>query len=342
MKKMLFKKILCILDIIEIHGIETDAVYPAIRKELDQDDIPYDDKELHHLIPYLFAHRFLKDTARGIDLSPCATIFARSDSNSYIETLALLECFYQTKQDRDIWQNILHQSNHQANCKPSFDAFSDSLLSQNNVFLQVDNRCVLHKEYQSDFLSIIDEYKKDPCLLLSATLCAHYTNTIVAHSAQEVEYKNQSNAIISYKNLSFIKKIIPTMGIPSDRSHTKQCQTFFKDTLFYEFDHACCLCRIDLAHMLVASHIKPFRDCAHIFEAADHNNGLLLCRNHDFLFDQGYISFADDGSLLIAQALRDKDLVPYQIDETMKLPERLLTEERRLFLAYHREHIQKL
>ena len=56
---------------------------------------------------------------------------------------------------------------------------------------------------------------------------------------------------------------------------------------------------------------KPFRDCAHIYETATHDNGLLLCRNHDFLFDQGYIMFlTSDGTIIISKALIEKDSTP--------------------------------
>lgn len=89
--------------------------------------------------------------------------------------------------------------------------------------------------------------------------------------------------MLNYKYKQTILSIIPRRGIPHDRDETKALQSFYKDTLFHEFDHACPLCGINIPHMLIASHIKPFRDCAHIYEAIDHNNGLLLCRNHDYL-----------------------------------------------------------
>lgn len=93
--------------------------------------------------------------------------------------------------------------------------------------------------------------------------------------------------------------------------------------------------------MLIASHIKPFRDCAHLYEPIDNNNGLLLCRNHDYLFDQGYISFNDDGFLLISKELKKTRSYRemYHLPLNFKLDERLLTKERKLFLQYHRSHI---
>ena len=45
-----------------------------------------------------------------------------------------------------------------------------------------------------------------------------------------------------------------------------------------------------------ASHIKTWKNCDNK-ECIDPENGLLLKPDNDFLFDQGYISFNDDGFL---------------------------------------------
>ncbi|WP_306755463.1 HNH endonuclease signature motif containing protein [Paracoccus actinidiae] len=50
---------------------------------------------------------------------------------------------------------------------------------------------------------------------------------------------------------------------------------------------------------LRASHIKPWR-ASTTYEKLDGNNGLLLSLHIGHLFDQGFISFADDGALLVS------------------------------------------
>ena len=88
---------------------------------------------------------------------------------------------------------------------------------------------------------------------------------------------------------------------------------------------------------LVASHIKPFRN-SQPKEQYDKNNGLLLSRGMDALFDKGYISFNDDGSILISNRLSSevqKHLQKYSIDK------KLLNEERLKYLKYNREKIFK-
>ncbi|WIW02512.1 HNH endonuclease [Achromobacter ruhlandii] len=52
---------------------------------------------------------------------------------------------------------------------------------------------------------------------------------------------------------------------------------------------------------LVASHIKPWRHSSHA-ERLDGHNGLMLAPHVDRLFDQGWISFQNNGDLLVREA----------------------------------------
>lgn len=51
--------------------------------------------------------------------------------------------------------------------------------------------------------------------------------------------------------------------------------------------------------ILIAIHIKPFIKCNEN-EAYDVNNGILLSRNIDTLFDLGYITFNNSGEIIFA------------------------------------------
>jgi len=89
---------------------------------------------------------------------------------------------------------------------------------------------------------------------------------------------------------------------------------------------------------LVASHIKPFID-SNEDEAYDANNGLLLSRNMDILFDQGYISFDDNGVIIYANELGEDvkiHLNNYQLDKIF------LNNDRLLYMDYHRKNILKI
>lgn len=99
--------------------------------------------------------------------------------------------------------------------------------------------------------------------------------------------------------------------------------------------YGCCLItEIEEPALLVASHIKPWRDCRKDpRECLDPENALLLSPTWDRLFDQGFISFTDQGELMISG-----DLTP----ETRKaLGVRKKTYDLTLgqaaYMAWHRE-----
>src|SRR5205807_1990193 len=80
----------------------------------------------------------------------------------------------------------------------------------------------------------------------------------------------------------------------------------FRRSLLELWDARCAVTGVEMPAVLTASHIKPWR-CATNAERLDQNNGLLLLAQYDRLFDRGFISFADDGGILLSPALpKDK------------------------------------
>ncbi|MFU8691626.1 HNH endonuclease [Rossellomorea sp. FS2] len=108
-------------------------------------------------------------------------------------------------------------------------------------------------------------------------------------------------------------------------------QSIFKKTLL-AVEKKCRLCGVSDERLLVASHIKPWSQSNHN-ERLDVNNGLLLCPNHDALFDRGYISFCADGAILISDSLEDETRVFLNINETMKI---VLNVKQQEYMEWHR------
>ncbi len=84
--------------------------------------------------------------------------------------------------------------------------------------------------------------------------------------------------------------------------------------------------------VLIASHIKPFIDSDEN-EAYDPNNGLLLSRTIDSLFDLKYISFTDEGEMIFSNRISN-DVKDFWKD--YKLENSILNEQRKGYLVYHR------
>lgn len=87
-----------------------------------------------------------------------------------------------------------------------------------------------------------------------------------------------------------------------------------------------------------ASHIKPWKNCDNK-ECIDPENGLLLKPNNDFLFDQGYISFNDDGSIIISKMLSTQDIQEFHLSEEIRIKQ--VTPKMKEYLNYHRENVFK-
>jgi len=98
----------------------------------------------------------------------------------------------------------------------------------------------------------------------------------------------------------------------------------------------CAVTGCQKVELLRASHIKPWREASNQ-ERLDMYNGLLLVPSLDAAFDAGYISFANDGSILISRSLSDDDQNKLGIHSDLRISK--LTEEHIKYLQYHRKHI---
>ncbi|MDO8421734.1 MAG: HNH endonuclease signature motif containing protein [Parvibaculum sp.] len=75
-----------------------------------------------------------------------------------------------------------------------------------------------------------------------------------------------------------------------------------------KIERTCRLTGISNPLLLIASHIKPWRSCASATERLDGYNGLMLSPDADYLFDKGYVSFENDGTILVSPRVDGSDL----------------------------------
>ncbi|MYL48295.1 HNH endonuclease [Halobacillus litoralis] len=109
-------------------------------------------------------------------------------------------------------------------------------------------------------------------------------------------------------------------------------QSLFKKALL-NLESKCKICGVNDTRFLIASHIKPW-STSNNEERLDVNNGLLLCPNHDSLFDRGFISFEDDGYILVSSILDEKIRIFMNINENIRID---LSKDQREFMKWHRE-----
>lgn len=80
-------------------------------------------------------------------------------------------------------------------------------------------------------------------------------------------------------------------------------QDIFRRGLLEYWDGRCAITGLAVRDLLRASHIKPWAHCESDAERLDVFNGLLLGPHLDAAFDAGFITIAEDGTVLVSDVL---------------------------------------
>ena len=182
-----------------------------------------------------------------------------------------------------------------------------------------------------DYLSIQSDYG---IFDLTAKYFKNDEHTIIDYSKEIESLKSEND-----KDLIVVVELEKKYGIDGTTLRelllrNSRVQDIFRHNLTIEFGGKCAVCGKDLPDLLVASHIKP-SSISNVYEKIDNNNGILLCANHDKLFDHYLITFDfNDGRIIVADVVKKK-LDDYQIVDNFKLEKKFLTEKRKDFLVTH-------
>jgi putative restriction endonuclease len=103
-------------------------------------------------------------------------------------------------------------------------------------------------------------------------------------------------------------------------------------------ERACRVTKVDRLDHLVASHVKPWRDGSNE-ERLNGENGLLLTPTIDHLFDRGFISFEDNGDLIVSPVADHLSLRRMGIPIDTRFNVGSFSEGQRRFLDYHRQNV---
>jgi predicted restriction endonuclease len=184
-------------------------------------------------------------------------------------------------------------------------------------------------ENYSRFLALVNEVKT----LLSENLAAE-VSLLDAHSfvymlAAQMESANKLANVKEYLSLSESEReAIVKARIGQGR---------FRQSLI-DYWSGCAVTGCLATALLHASHIKPWAQ-ANLKERLSLFNGLLLSPNLDTCFDKGYISFDDDGRILISNHLTAEDASVLGVHADMRLSR--IEPEHKYYLNFHRTNVFK-
>ncbi|MCU5423648.1 HNH endonuclease [Bacillus tropicus] len=118
-------------------------------------------------------------------------------------------------------------------------------------------------------------------------------------------------------------------------------QQAYKKGISALWEHKCPICGIKETNikgisLLIGSHSKPWKD-SEPGERHDEYNGILLCKNHDGLYDKGLITFDEsDGRIIISKLLPEQEYDKYNLNKDFHLP---FDDKHKKYLHWHKTHV---
>lgn len=149
-------------------------------------------------------------------------------------------------------------------------------------------------------------------------------------------YKNRKNLLEKIEDIN--SDDLDNISNGDEREATIKTrigQSQFRNKLIQKYGK-CCICEIKNNDLLIASHIKPWSESNPQEKTDYQNNGLLLCPQHDKLFDKGYISFTGNGTILISSLLNQNEYKLVNIQSDFKLNIEL-NNQLKIYMNYHKD-----
>ena len=127
---------------------------------------------------------------------------------------------------------------------------------------------------------------------------------------------------------------------------TRVGQYFFRMAVLTSYRNRCCITGMEKPELLVASHIKPWKDSDEKTERTNPSNGLCLNSLHDKAFDRGFITIDNRYRIVMSSKLKDVRMDAETRDwfwsyegKEIILPEKFLPDKD--FIQYHNDVVFK-
>lgn len=150
------------------------------------------------------------------------------------------------------------------------------------------------------------------------------------HEIKEIDKKSYNELV---KQISIINSLENLSKTEKEQLvKTRIGQSELKELLVKK-ECKCRICGLSDKRFLIASHIKRWSE-SNDKERVDANNAFLLCPDHDWLFDKFYISFDDEGNIILADNI-DKET--YNKLKITNMDRVILNDENKKYLKWHRK-----
>lgn len=222
---------------------------------------------------------------------------------------------------------IKNDTGHASSRWVSFDDMKKALNNQQVVMNNKKNVYVIPSEKIKDFFDtklIIEQYEE----------MSKYLYNELKKEGNDKNKEKLENSITRLFRNNLIRERIKLI----DETHSVKCTCEF------------CDCNVNIPELLVASHINAksnIRNDSSLSEdekytmMTDVNNGFLLCRTHDALFDKKFITISEDGKLILSERIKSL-LKEFNIEDLEgKVIIKNISEKSKEYLKQHRADFNK-
>lgn len=162
----------------------------------------------------------------------------------------------------------------------------------------------------------------------------------------EKEIRKQPPPTLPYENTDvFSDETAFPIGISKEQIvRVRIGQRFFREAVLTAYNRRCCVTGIQHDALLIASHIKPWKDSDPRTERTNPRNGLCLSALYDKAFDAGLMTVDADYKIIFSSAVLS--CAPTEAAQTLffcyegkqlRLPDRFTPEQQ--YLEHHRSYV---
>lgn len=134
--------------------------------------------------------------------------------------------------------------------------------------------------------------------------------TELSYQAQLIKAKMSQTTIEEIVEIDGVEEIVklPIGEYREQAMKTRVGQYFFRMSVLSAYRNRCCVTGMQLPNILIASHIKPWRDSDEKTERTNPSNGLCLNALHDKAFDKGLITIDKSYHIINSKMLKDAEM----------------------------------
>lgn len=145
----------------------------------------------------------------------------------------------------------------------------------------------------------------------------------------QIELENELLDLMDDDTLNTIEETEKLRYVKARIGHSKLKEILVKK------EKCCKICGLSDTRFLIASHIKPWSKSTRD-QRLDLNNVLLLCPHHDSVFDKGYITFDQNGLMMISSELTLETRALLNLNPERKVE---LSDKQSEYILWHRENV---